>query len=184
MADINYLRTRSNQQLREMGRIPYPFVYRKGDRGFSRVTWEKALELIGKRLSKFHPQRQGYFATSKGLTNETYYTFTKTARLMWDQQCRLLCVVCTCCNRGRSKSNNWCWGSNNFLIGFNRNRFDFAVGNHLANNQPVSVKYLHHAKKQVLELFLSTLSMKKVSKLLDTSFPNQLFLDPNSQMSL
>ena len=46
---------------------------------FSRVTWEKALELIGERLSKIPPQRQGYFATSKGLTNETYYTFTKTA---------------------------------------------------------------------------------------------------------
>ena len=52
VADINYLRTRSNQQLREMGRIPYPFVYRKGDRGFSRVSWEQALTLIGERLSK------------------------------------------------------------------------------------------------------------------------------------
>ena len=43
VADIKYLRTRSNRQLREMGRIPYPFVYKKGDRGFRR-------SIMGQRL--------------------------------------------------------------------------------------------------------------------------------------
>ena len=31
------LRQKSNTELREMGRIPYPFVYKKGDRGFTRI---------------------------------------------------------------------------------------------------------------------------------------------------
>lgn len=147
VVDINYLRTRSNQQLREMGRIPYPFVYRKGERGFSRVTWEKALELIGERLSKISPQRQGYFATSKGLTNETYYTFTKTARLMGTNNvdfCARLCHAATVAGLSRTIGVGAPTISLSDLIGTD---LILLWGTNLANNQPVSVKYLHHAKK-------------------------------------
>src|SRR5687768_16259218 len=82
VADIERLRRMDNTQLRELGRIPYPFVYRPGDRGFSRVSWDEALGLIGERLREIPPVRQAYFATSKGITNETYYVFSKAARLM------------------------------------------------------------------------------------------------------
>lgn len=98
VVDIEQLRKKNNTELREMGRIPYPFVYRAGDRGFTRVSWDRALELIGERLSKIEPERQGYFATSKGITNETYYMFTKMARLMGTNNvdfCARLCHAAT-----------------------------------------------------------------------------------------
>ena len=66
VVDMAQLRGKTDTELREMGRIPYPFVYKTGDRGFTRVSWDRALELIGERLSKIEPDRQGYFATSKG----------------------------------------------------------------------------------------------------------------------
>jgi anaerobic selenocysteine-containing dehydrogenase len=33
-----------------MGRIPYPFVREKGDKGFRRVSWEEALSRIAGRI--------------------------------------------------------------------------------------------------------------------------------------
>ena len=82
VTNIDRLRSLSNRELRELGRVPYPFIYRKGDRGFSRISWDEALKIASDALRETPPERQAYFATSKGLTNETYYAFTKTARLM------------------------------------------------------------------------------------------------------
>jgi len=72
----------TQRELRLLGRIPYPFVYRSGDRGLSRVTWDQALQVIGEKLAGISSEKQAYFASAKGITNETYYAFTKTARLM------------------------------------------------------------------------------------------------------
>jgi molybdopterin-dependent oxidoreductase alpha subunit len=82
VCDIKRLRKMSDRELRLLGRIPYPFVYRSGDRGFNRLTWDQAFQVIGENLAGISSEKQAYFASSKGITNETYYAFTKTARLM------------------------------------------------------------------------------------------------------
>src|SRR4051794_19879895 len=76
-SDIAKLRAMSNEELHALGRIPYPMVLRCGDPGFRRATWEQALQLIGQEFSPIPPERIGFFATSRGLTNEAYYTFQK-----------------------------------------------------------------------------------------------------------
>lgn len=147
VVDMAQLRKKSNTELREMGRIPYPFVYKTGDRGFTRVSWDRALALIGERLSKIEPDRQGYFATSKGITNETYYMFTKMARLMGTNNvdfCARLCHAATVSGLSTSIGVGAPTISLSDLIGTD---LVLLWGTNLANNQPVSVKYLHHAKK-------------------------------------
>jgi len=147
VADISSLRQMDGAQLRGLGRVPYPFVYRRGDAGFSRLSWDEALGLIGERLRKVPGERQGWFATSKGLTNETYYAFTKAARLMGTNNvdfCARLCHQATVAGLSRSIGVGAPTVSLSDLIGTD---LLLLWGTNLANNQPVSVKYLHHAKK-------------------------------------
>ena len=147
VCDIEQLRKKSNTELREMGRIPYPFVYRPGDRGFTRVSWDKAMELIGQRLRQIAPEKQAYFATSKGITNETYYVFTKMARLMGTNNvdfCARLCHAATVSGLSKVLGVGAPTVSLSDLIGTD---LILLWGTNLANNQPVSVKYLHYAKQ-------------------------------------
>jgi molybdopterin-dependent oxidoreductase alpha subunit len=147
LSDMAALRRMDNRQLRGLGRLPYPFVYRPGDAGFSRVSWDEALGLIGERLADVPGERQGWFATSKGITNETYYAFTKAARLMGTNNvdfCARLCHASTVAGLSRTLGVGAPTISLKDFIGT-----DLLIlwGTNLANNQPVSVKYLHHAKK-------------------------------------
>jgi molybdopterin-dependent oxidoreductase alpha subunit len=147
VADMAALRSMSNRELRELGRIPVPLVYRPGDAGFSPASWEEALSLIGERLARIAPERMAWFATSKGITNETYYTFTKAARLMGTNNvdfCARLCHAATVAGLSRTIGVGAPTVSLSDLIGSD---LVLLWGTNLANNQPVSVKYLHHAKE-------------------------------------
>ena len=50
--DIAKLRSMNNAQLRELGRIPFPYVRERGASGFRRITWDEALERIAQRLRR------------------------------------------------------------------------------------------------------------------------------------
>ena len=148
VADISKLRAMNNTQLRQLGRVPYPFLYRPGDRGFQRISWQKALDLVGDRLKDIPPDRQAWFASSKGITNETYYAFTKTARLMGTNNvdfCARLCHAATVAGLSRTIGVGAPTISLSDLIGTD---LILLWGTNLANNQPVSVKYLAEAKKK------------------------------------
>lgn len=148
VSNIDHLRRLTNEQLRLMGRVPYPFIRRPGDRGFSRVSWDEALGLIGERLREVPPERQAWFATSKGITNETYYAFTKSARLMGTNNvdfCARLCHQATVAGLTRTVGIGAPTVSLNDLISTD---LILLWGTNLANNQPVSIKYLHYAKER------------------------------------
>lgn len=82
VANVARLRALDPQQLRGLGRIPYPFVYRAGDRGFWRITWSEALDLVAKALRATRPERTAWYVGGGGVTNETAYVLAKTARLL------------------------------------------------------------------------------------------------------
>src|SRR5689334_11990468 len=42
--DADALRRRSSFALRQLGRLPFPLRRRKGERGFTRVSWDEALD--------------------------------------------------------------------------------------------------------------------------------------------
>lgn len=145
--DLARLRAMTNEQLHRLGRVPYPLLYRKGQPGFRRISWEEAISKIATRLQQTDPERMGFFASSRGITNETYYTLQKLARVAGTphlDSCARLCHAAS--TNGLKETIGWgaptC--SLKDLIGT-----DLVVlfGTDLANNQPVTMKYLHFAKK-------------------------------------
>jgi molybdopterin-dependent oxidoreductase alpha subunit len=148
LGDIDRLRRMTNRQLRELGRVPYPFIRYRGDKGFRRASWDDALALLGDRLRAFDPKRTAWFATSKGITNETYYSFQKVARMVGSNHldfCARLCHQATVAGLTRALGVGAPTCSLRDLIGTD---LLLLWGTNLANNQPVSMKYLHKAKEQ------------------------------------
>ena len=148
MSDVSRLQRLDQKTLRLLGRLPYPMIRRNTDRGFSRISWEEAVDFIAKAIHDTAPHQMGFFATSRGLTNEVYYVFQKLARVLGTNNVDL-------CSRFRHAASvsglkatlgigaPTCSLSD--LIGT-----DLLVifGSDLADNQPVTTKYLHYAKKQ------------------------------------
>lgn len=77
--DIERLRRMTRRELHALGRIPYPFVYRRGDRGFTRISWDHALGIAGAALRETPPHRHAWLAASA--SDEANYVFAKAARL-------------------------------------------------------------------------------------------------------
>jgi molybdopterin-dependent oxidoreductase alpha subunit len=147
LADVGALAGRRSAQLRHLGRLPYPMLRRRGEPGFTRIGWDEALDLVAERIRASSPERLGVYLTSRGTPNETYFAVQKAVRAMGtnsvDNAARVchspstfglkgsLGVAATTCSYS-----DWI-GSD--LIVF--------VGANVANNQPVAMKYLYHAKK-------------------------------------
>jgi hypothetical protein len=56
LADVEHAAERSTaRELRELGRLAYPMVRRKGEPGFTRVSWDDALDLIADRIRATTP---------------------------------------------------------------------------------------------------------------------------------
>ena len=137
----------SNEELHRLGRVPYPLLRLKGEPGFSRITWDEAAELVAGRWRRSSPDRIGMFVTSRGITNETYYTLQKLARIGGTPHvdtCARLCHAASTVGLKQTigyaaptlSLKDWI-GADLIVI----------IGSNLPNNQPVSTKYLHHAKK-------------------------------------
>jgi molybdopterin-dependent oxidoreductase alpha subunit len=147
LTDVASLRGTSSARLRDLGRLPFPMIRRKGDAGFTRIGWDEALDLAADRIRASDPSRFGAYLTSRGTPNENYFAAQKAMRAMGsnsiDNAARIchspstfglkgsLGVAATTCSYS-----DWI-GSD--LIVF--------VGSNVANNQPVGMKYLYHAKK-------------------------------------
>jgi molybdopterin-dependent oxidoreductase alpha subunit len=90
----------------------------------------------------------GFFATSRGLVNETYYAFQKAARLMGSNHvdlCARLCHAASVAGLKETLGIPAPTCSLNDMIGSD---LVIIMGSHLANNQPVTTKYLMYAKRQ------------------------------------
>jgi len=148
LENISALERLGEEPLRRLGRIPYPFVREAGENAFRRVSWDQALDAIANALCDVPGERMGFFATSRGVTNEAYYTFQKAARLLGSNHvdlCSRLCHAATVSGLGDTLGVGAPTCSLSDLIGS-----DLIVlfGTNLPNNQPVTTKYLHHARKQ------------------------------------
>ncbi|HVL89574.1 MAG TPA: molybdopterin-dependent oxidoreductase, partial [Actinomycetota bacterium] len=148
LADVRNVEALSSAQMRDLGRLGSPMLRRRGEAGFRRVSWQQALGLAGDALRETDPRRMGFYLTSRGITNEVYYVAQKVARFLGtnnvDNSARLCHAPSTVAMKqmlGVSASTcsykDWI-GSD--LIVF--------VGSDVANNQPVTTKYLYYAKKQ------------------------------------
>ena len=145
--DAAALRERSSAELRELGRLAHPMVRRGGEQGFTRVGWEEALEIVTDGIRAAGAESCGFYLTSRGMPNEAYYAAQKAVRAIGtnsiDNAARIchapstyalkqaLGVMATTCSY-----EDWL---DSDLIAF--------IGSNVANNQPVTMKYLHQAKR-------------------------------------
>jgi molybdopterin-dependent oxidoreductase alpha subunit len=147
LSQVRPLQGLSNAQLRELGRLPYPMLREKGETGFRRITWEEALERIARRIRASDPKRIAFFLTSRGITNEVYYVAQKAARLLGTNHVDNAARLCHSPSTGAMKyalgvAATTCsykdWYGTDLVVFFGANP---------ANDQPLSTKYLHEAKK-------------------------------------
>src|SRR5437867_4172164 len=82
LSDAAALRTMTSAQLRDLGRLAYPLRRRKGEAGVTRVIWDELWADVGARWRSFCPSRTALYVTSRGITNEVYYTAQKVMRYL------------------------------------------------------------------------------------------------------
>jgi len=154
LEDVGRLRSFPERRLRRLGRLAVPMVRRKGEKGFRRVSWEAAIELIAGRLRQLDPRRVAWYITSRGLTNEAYYAHQKVARFIGTNHVDTSARICHAPSTLALSETVGCAAttcSYSDWIGCDLIVF---VGSNIANNQPVATKYLHYAKKQGSRVFL------------------------------
>ncbi|WP_408008707.1 FdhF/YdeP family oxidoreductase [Pseudalkalibacillus sp. A8] len=147
-SDIDELRKKSSTDLRKLGRIPYPLIRKPGERKFSRLSWDDALDLLAGKMKNLDPKQYGFYLTSRGITNESYYTAAKVARFLGTNNIDNASRIChspskTALSRslgiGASSCNYKDWIGTDVLVFW---------GSVAANNQPVSTKYMYAAKRK------------------------------------
>ena len=148
LSDVERLRHLRQERLRSLGRLPSPMVRRKGDKGFSPVSWEEAVGLAARAIRRTAPQRMGFFATSRGLTNEAYYVFQKLARTLGTNNVDLCSRLCHAASVYGLKATLGVGAPTCSLSDFIGADLLVIFGSHLANNQPVTTKYMYYAKKK------------------------------------
>src|SRR5439155_26675212 len=70
LLDVAALRRLRGKELRDLGRLAHPMVRRRGEPGFTRVTWDEALDVVVSRVRTTRPDRFAMYLTARGLTNE------------------------------------------------------------------------------------------------------------------
>jgi molybdopterin-dependent oxidoreductase alpha subunit len=152
LADVAALRQHSSAALRSLGRLPRPMIRRRGERGFSVLSWDAALALVAGRLRAVDPNRAAFYLTSRGITNEVYYVAQKMARLLGtnhvDNSARLCHAASTVAMKrtlghGASTCSYADWLDAGLIVFFGANT---------PNNQPVTTKYLYEAKRRGAEV--------------------------------
>ncbi|MFM7102407.1 MAG: molybdopterin-dependent oxidoreductase, partial [Verrucomicrobiota bacterium] len=135
-----------NTQLRELGRLPYPLLRRRGEPGFRRIPWDEAYTRLGARLRAADPRRVAFFVTARGVTNEVYYLAQKVARFLGTNHVDNAARLCHAPSTGAMKhalgvAASTCsyrdWYGTDLVVFW---------GSNPANDQPVSTKYLHEAR--------------------------------------
>jgi len=148
LSDLAALRKLGNPELHRLGRLPYPMIHRAGRERLDRLSWDEALAIAAEELRDVPGERMGFFATSRGITNETYYAFQKAARLMGSNHvdmCSRLCHVASVMALKETLGVPAPTCSLKDMIGTD---LVVILGSHLANNQPVTMKYLCYAKRE------------------------------------
>ncbi len=147
-ADIDELRKYSSTELRKLGRIPYPLIRRKGERKFSRITWDDAMDMIADKMKKLDPKQYAFYLTSRGITNESYYVAGKVSRFLGTNNIDNASRIChspskTALKRsigvGASTVNYQDWFGTDVLLFW---------GSVASMASPVSTKYMLEAKKR------------------------------------
>ncbi len=154
LADVSDLEALSAAELRELGRLPFPMVRRRGEAGFRRISWDDALDRLAGRLRDVEPDRMAFYLTSRGITNEVYYATQKASRFLGSNNVDNSARIChapstTTMGRSLGVAASTCsysdWIGSDLLV---------FIGTDMPNNQPVATKYVYEAKERGAEVVM------------------------------
>lgn len=147
-ADVDALERRNGRELRELGRLAHPMLRRKGERGFSRVSWDDALDVIAERIRATTPDRVGLYMTARGITNEVYYAAQKAARFIGTNNVDNAARVCHAPSTSALKESIGVAATTCSYRDVIESDLIVLFGSDVANAQPVFMKYLFLAKQR------------------------------------
>jgi molybdopterin-dependent oxidoreductase alpha subunit len=165
----------NSKELRELGRLPFPMLRRRGEPGFTRITWDDAFRILGERLrdagsnpnsageltgekgkaeasfrtpGERNPDRIAIYTTSRGLTNETYYVAAKVARFLGTNNIDNAARLCHAASTTAMKQTLGVAAATCSYTDWMGTDLIVLLGSDAANNQPVSMKYFYLAKQR------------------------------------
>jgi molybdopterin-dependent oxidoreductase alpha subunit len=148
LADLEHLRSLDGRALRELGRLAHPMVRRRGDRGFSRISWDDAIDIVGSSIAATEPDRIGLYLTARGITNEVYYAAQKAARCIGTNNVDNAARVCHAPSTAALKEAIGVAATTCSYRDVIDSDLIVLFGADVANAQPVFMKYLYLAKKR------------------------------------
>jgi molybdopterin-dependent oxidoreductase alpha subunit len=147
LADCSSQSSRTSEELRALGRLPDPMLRRQGERGFRVLSWDDAYERIAAELRAVDPARAAFYLTSRGITNEVYYAAQKAARFLGTNHVDNSARLCHAASTAGMKATLGYGASTCSYVDWLRADLIVLFGSNVANNQPVTTKYLHQAKE-------------------------------------
>ena len=148
LENVAGLKEKSGAELRELGRLPYPMMRKRGEPVFRRIGWEEAYTAMAERVRGMDPRRMAFYLTSRGMTNEVYYTAQKVARFLGTNNVDYSARIChspsttamkQCLGVAASTCSYKDWLGADLLVFF---------GSNAPNSQPVTTKYIYLAKQR------------------------------------
>ncbi len=136
------------KEMRELGRLAHPMVRRRGEPGFTQVSWDVALDLIAGAIRDAGPDRFGLFMTARGITNEVYYVAQKMVRAIGSNNVDNAARVCHAPSTTALKQAIGVAATTCSYTDVINSDLIVLFGADVANAQPVFVKYLYLAKKR------------------------------------
>jgi len=154
LADAAGMAMLDNQQLRKLGRLAYPMLRKHGEKGFRRISWDDALDRMAGRIRASDPKRVAFFVTSRGVTNEVYYMAQKAARFIGTNHVDNAARLCHSPSGAAMKATLGVAATTCSYTDWYKADLVVFFGSNPANDQPVSTKYLHEAKKCGMKVVL------------------------------
>ncbi len=148
LADADALARLDGRKLRELGRLAHPMLRRAGEPGFTRVSWDQALDEIATRIRATTPDRVGLYLTARGITNEVYYTAQKAARFIGTNNVDNAARVCHAPSTSALKESVGVAATTCSYRDVIESDLIVLFGADVANAQPVFMKYLYLAKQR------------------------------------
>ncbi len=148
LADVDALARSNGRELRALGRLAHPMVRRAGEPGFTRISWESALDLVSSRIRATTPDRVGVYLTARGITNEVYYVAQKAARAIGTNNVDNAARVCHAPSTTALKATIGVAATTCSYRDVIDSDLIVLFGSDVANGQPVFMKYLYLAKKR------------------------------------
>ena len=154
LEDVAKLRGLPSRKLPRLGRLPFPMIRQRGDRGFRRISWDEAVAQAASGLKATDPRRLAWYVTSRGLTNESYYAHQKVARFFGTNNIDTSARICHAPSTSALNATVGCAATTCSYADWMGTELLIFVGSNVANNQPVAMKYLYYAKQKGAKVFV------------------------------